>query len=156
MNQTQIGYVVVGKLYAWFTQLYLLSIHNWDDLLRDTGILSNDIFERYGLQRRSRWLFHSPSLYFSTGEYARSRVRRWHSHHTTRATGDESGAVVRGSAFTSEFLGSILAMNSCEKSLSTLCRKSWVFSGCSGFLPQGKLTGWVRINTFEKVRSQLL
>jgi hypothetical protein len=34
-----------------------------------------------------------------------------------------------------------------EKSLSTLCRKSWVFSGCSGFLPQGKLTGWVRINT---------
>ena len=29
--------------------------------------------------------------------------------------------------------------------MSTLCRKSWVFSGCSGFLPQGKLTGWVRI-----------
>jgi hypothetical protein len=27
---------------------------------------------------------------------------------------------------------------------STLCRKSWVFSGYSGFLPQGKLTGWVR------------
>ena len=24
-----------------------------------------------------------------------------------------------------------------------LCRKSWVFSGYSGFLPQGKLTGWV-------------
>ena len=32
----------------------------------------------------------------------------------------------------------------CEKSKSTLCRKSWVFSGCFGFLPQGKLTGWVR------------
>ena len=30
------------------------------------------------------------------------------------------------------------------KSLSTLYRKSWVFSGFSGFLPQGKLTGWVR------------
>ena len=33
--------------------------------------------------------------------------------------------------------------HSCEKSKSTLCRKSWVFSGHSGFLPQGKLTGWV-------------
>jgi hypothetical protein len=43
----------------------------------------------------------------------------------------------------SEFVGSILATDSCEKSLSTLCRKSWVFSGRSGFLPQGKLTGWV-------------
>ena len=30
------------------------------------------------------------------------------------------------------------------KSSSKLCRKSWVFSG---FLPQGKLTGWVRINS---------
>ena len=31
------------------------------------------------------------------------------------------------------------------KSESTLWRKSWVFSGCSGFLPQGKLTaGWVK------------
>ena len=38
---------------------------------------------------------------------------------------------------------SILAMNSCEKSQSMLCWKLWVFSG---FLPQGKLTGWVRIN----------
>jgi hypothetical protein len=54
--------------------------------------------------------------------------------------------------FTSEFVGSILATDSCEKSQSTLCRKSWVFSGCSGFLPQGKLTGWVyRINTVKKV-----
>ena len=26
----------------------------------------------------------------------------------------------------------------------TFCRKSWVFSGYSGFLPQGKLTGWDR------------
>jgi hypothetical protein len=53
--------------------------------------------------------------------------------------------------FTSEIVGSILATDSCEKSQSTLCRKSWVFSGCSGFLPQGKLTGWVRINTVKKV-----
>ena len=58
--------------------------------------------------------------------------------------------------FTSEIVGSILATDSCEKSQSTLCRKSWVFSGCSGFLPQGKLTGWVRINTVKKVQSQLL
>jgi hypothetical protein len=42
------------------------------------------------------------------------------------------------------------------KSQSTLCRKSWVFSGCSGFHPHGKLAGWVRINTVKKVRSQLL
>jgi hypothetical protein len=42
-------------------------------------------------------------------------------------------------------VGSILTMDSCEKSQSMLCQKSWVFSGCSGFLPQGKLTGWVRI-----------
>ena len=48
--------------------------------------------------------------------------------------------------FTSENVGSILATDSCEKSPSTLCPKSWVFSGCSGFFPQGKLTGRVRIN----------
>ncbi len=30
---------------------------------------------------------------------------------------------------------------SCEKSQSTLCRKSWVFSGRSGFLPQGSWQG---------------
>jgi hypothetical protein len=58
--------------------------------------------------------------------------------------------------FTSEVVGWILATDSCEKSQSTLFRKSWVFSGCSGFLPQGKLTGWVRINTVKKVISQLL
>ena len=58
--------------------------------------------------------------------------------------------------FTSEFVGSILATDSREKSQSTLCRMSWVLSGCSGFLPQGKLTGWVRINTVRKVISQLL
>ena len=52
--------------------------------------------------------------------------------------------------FTSEFVSSILATDSCEKSQSTLCRKSLVFSGCSGFFQKGKLTGWVRINTVEK------
>ena len=54
----------------------------------------------------------------------------------------------------SEFVGLILATDSCEKSQSTLCRKSWVFSGRSGFLPQRKLTGWVRINTVKKLISQ--
>jgi hypothetical protein len=59
--------------------------------------------------------------------------------------------------FTSEFVGSIsLATESCEKSQSTVCRKSWVLSVCSGFLSQEKLTGWVRINTVKKVISQLL
>ena len=38
---------------------------------------------------------------------------------------------------------------SCEKSQSTLCRRSWVFCGCSGFLPKGKLTGLVKINTVK-------
>jgi hypothetical protein len=45
--------------------------------------------------------------------------------------------------FASEFVSSNLATDSCEKSRSTLCRKSWVFSECSGFLPHGKLTGKV-------------
>ena len=58
--------------------------------------------------------------------------------------------------FISEMVGSILTTDSCEKSQSTLYRKSWVFSGCSSFLPQGKLTGWVRINTVRNVISQLL
>ena len=53
--------------------------------------------------------------------------------------------------------GWILATDSCEKSLSTLCRKSWVLSECYGFLPQCKLAGWwVRMNTVRKVISQLL
>ena len=33
------------------------------------------------------------------------------------------------------------------KSSSALCQKSWVFSGFSCFIPHGKLTGWVRINS---------
>jgi hypothetical protein len=53
-------------------------------------------------------------------------------------------------------VGPILAADSCEKSLSTPCRKSWIFSGRAGFLPQGKLARWVRINTVGKVISQLL
>ena len=52
--------------------------------------------------------------------------------------------------FTSEIVGLILTTDSCEKSQSTLCQKSWVFSGCSGFLLQGKLAGWVRMNTVKK------
>ncbi len=50
------------------------------------------------------------------------------------------------SPFTSEAAGSILRENflnvtRCEKSPSTPCRKSWVFSGHSGFLPQGSWQG---------------
>jgi hypothetical protein len=37
------------------------------------------------------------------------------------------------------------AWHLCEKSQSMLYRKSWVFSGYSGVLPQGMLTGWVEI-----------
>ncbi len=45
----------------------------------------------------------------------------------------------------SEDVGAILAVYGFirTKSLSMLCRKSWVFSGHFGFLSQGKLTGWV-------------
>ena len=42
-------------------------------------------------------------------------------------------------------------LESCEKNQSMLCQKSWVSSGRSCFLPQGKLTGWIWINTVEKV-----
>jgi hypothetical protein len=33
-----------------------------------------------GKRHLCTWLFHSPSLHFSAGEYARSRVRRWQLH----------------------------------------------------------------------------
>ena len=57
--------------------------------------------------------------------------------------------------FTSEFVGSILAKDSCEMNQSTPCRNSWVFSGCSSnFFLQGKLTGWIRINTL--IRSNIM
>jgi hypothetical protein len=51
--------------------------------------------------------------------------------------------------FTSEIVGSILATDPSEKSQSTLYRKSWVFSGRSGFLSQEMSTVWVRINTVK-------
>jgi hypothetical protein len=50
-----------------------------------------------------------------------------------------------GSSLSENFLNATRTQSSCEKSKkSTLCRKSWVSSGYSGSLPQGKLTGWVR------------
>ena len=48
--------------------------------------------------------------------------------------------------FTSEIVGSNLgsdSLHSSGKSSSTLCQKSWVFSGYSGFLPLEMLTGLV-------------
>jgi hypothetical protein len=65
-------------------------------------------------------------------------------------------ALHAGISFSYKVYKAHVAADSCEKSQSTLCQKSWIFSGCSGFLPQGKLTGWVRINTVKKVISQLL
>ena len=52
---------------------------------------------------------------------------------------------ILGFNFTKRDALSSLYKISMEKSRSTLCRKSWVFSGSSGFLPQGMLTGWVGI-----------
>ena len=51
--------------------------------------------------------------------------------------------------FTSEIVGSIPVVeprHSREESLSTLYRKSWVFTEYSGFLLQGMLSGWVGIS----------
>ena len=51
----------------------------------------------------------------------------------------------------------ILGFNFTKRdALSSVYKISMVFSGCSGFLPQGKLTGWVRINTVKKALTQLL
>ena len=52
----------------------------------------------------------------------------------------------------------ILGFNFTKRdALSSVYKISMVFSGqCSGFLPQGKLTGCVRINAVKKVISQLL
>ena len=46
---------------------------------------------------------------------------------------------------------------SCENSMPTLCRKSWVFSGHSGFSPTGKVGWWVKIkiDLVRKVISEL-
>jgi hypothetical protein len=58
---------------------------------------------------------------------------------------------VAGSSL-NEFLNVIRTQSSCEMSKkSTLCRKSWVSSWFSGFLPQGKLIGWVRGQIINEV-----
>ena len=52
----------------------------------------------------------------------------------------------QGLAFTSEIVDSNLGLDSLhsgEKSWSTLCEKSWVFPGYSGFFPLEMLTGLV-------------
>jgi hypothetical protein len=67
-----------------------------------------------------------------------SKVAKWLAHLPFTSK-------VAGSNLTENFPNATRTQSSCEKSKkSTLCRKSWVFSGYSGFLPQGKLTGWVR------------
>ena len=53
-------------------------------------------------------------------------------------------------SFTSEIVGLIRAEDSWylyEKSQSTLYQKSWIFSGYSGFLPEGMLTGCLGISS---------
>jgi hypothetical protein len=73
-------------------------------------------------------------------------------HHKTTNKVRLLGASVAQSSeqasIPSEIVGWILATDSwhlSEKSESTLYRKSWVFTGYSGFLPQGMLTEWVGI-----------
>ena len=58
--------------------------------------------------------------------------------------------------FTSENVGSILATELCEESVNALPKLVGFLRALSGCLPQGKLTGWVRINTVMRVVSQLL
>ena len=50
---------------------------------------------------------------------------------------------LKGSEFDPQY-GGLEPSPHVKRVKSTLCRKSWVFSGYSGFLPQGKLTGWDR------------
>jgi hypothetical protein len=85
--------------------------------------------------------------------FCRKENDRWLGHVKWGRYGTSVAQSTEQAPFTSEIVGSILATDSCEKSQSTFCRKSWVFSECSSLLPQGKLTGWVRINTVKKVIS---
>ena len=55
------------------------------------------------------------------------------------------------SSFTSKIAGSILSH---VKTMLKLCRESWVVSRYSGFLPQGKLTGWFRCEAVNLVRDK--
>jgi hypothetical protein len=91
--------------------------------------------------------------------FCRKENDRWLGHVKWGRYGTSVAQSTEQAPFTSEIVGSILATDSREKSQSTLFRKSWVLSGRSGFLRQGKLVGWVRIkdmNTVMKVISQLL
>jgi hypothetical protein len=120
-----------------------------DRILNSGSVVSEDC-------RRVQWLLCTMLKSKSKLEHFRAFIngfrldvaRRTAKHRSLLCFSRASPSVVQSSGqgpFTSEIVGSILATDSCEKSQSTLCRKSWVFSGCSGFLPQGKLTGWVRI-----------
>ena len=114
----------------------------------------------FALQRKVHTSPHLPSK--SGHASGCLHMSDYQSQSTTKVEERFCGALGAQSSeqapFTSEIMGFILAMpmNSCENSQSTLCRKLWVFPGCSGFLPQGQLIGWVRINRVEKVISQLL
>jgi hypothetical protein len=80
----------------------------------------------------------SPPPSFHYHQHRGASVAKWLAHlpFTSEAA---------GSSLSENFLNATRTRSSCEKSKkSSLCRKSWVSSGYSGFLPQGKLTGWVR------------
>jgi hypothetical protein len=68
---------------------------------------------------------------------------QWHRSGVSVALSSEQAP------FISEIVASIFPTDSCEKCLSSFYRKSWVFSGLSSFLPQGKLRGWIRITQLE-------
>jgi hypothetical protein len=54
--------------------------------------------------------------------------------------------------FTSEIVGYVFATDSCEKSCLHSAESCGFSPGAPvSFLPQGKLTGWVRINIVRKV-----
>jgi hypothetical protein len=90
--------------------------------------------------------YSSTRSHVSEEEYrTRNRSENYKCKHALRYM------TISQAPFTSEIVGLILATDSCEKSQSILYRKSLVFFGCSSSLPQGKLTGWVRINTVRKV-----
>jgi hypothetical protein len=70
----------------------------------------------------------------------------------------QGGAVVRWRSRQGHIASAFHIWDPSELKQSVKCkrssgRNSWAFSGWSGFLPQGKLVEWVRINT---VKSQVI
>jgi hypothetical protein len=97
----------------------------------------------YVTSKDSSWRLFLCKIYvFTTSHFEWRKQQLGHLFKCIfQVVGGFGGAVAAQAPFTSEFVSSILATDSCEKSQSTLCRKSWVFSGCSQDFFQDFLLG---------------